>query len=101
MNGEKGREVHLKNYDPTALVDMSLFGTVDDASNLGSGVSFQNANGLPWAIDIPVEFEHMIEKNEILNGYLHFGAWAQSNGTVYNDWYINQSAGYRNNSLIY
>jgi LruC domain-containing protein len=101
VDGDRSREVHLKNYDPTALADANFFGSVDDASNPGSGVYYQNANGLPWAIDIPVEFEHMIEKNEILDGYLYFGAWAQSNGTNYPDWYSNQAAGYRNNSLIY
>ena len=100
VNKVRGVEVHLPNHAPTDLADQTLLGTGDDASNATSGSYYKTANNLPWAINIPQTFEYPIEKQDILGAYLHFADWAQSNGTLYPDWYL-ASPGYRNSSLIY
>ncbi len=100
VNKNRGVEVHLPDGVPTDLADKSLLGTGDDASDPTTGSYYKTAKNLPWAINIPQTFEYPIEKQDILGAYLHFSDWAESNGTLYPDWYLN-SPGYRNSSLIY
>ncbi len=100
VNQQRGVEVHLPDYQPTDLVDATLFGVSDDASVPASGTYYKTDKNLPWAINIPIVFEYPIEKQDITQVYLHFADWAQSDGTLYPDWYENKS-GYRNPSLIY
>jgi len=96
----RNREVHLPDYAPTSLVDQSLFGTVDDNTNVPGKRYYKTQNNLPWAFNIYESFDYPIEKAAILKTYLHFAAWAQSSGKEYPDWYKNL-AGYRNEDNIY
>jgi LruC domain-containing protein len=100
VNKERGREVHLAGKTPTNLADMSLLGTWFDDSDPVSEKYYQSANNLPWGIDVPVSFDYVVEKNEIVAAHLKFGAWAESGGIQFPDWYEDLS-GYRNSALIY
>lgn len=100
VNQERGVEVHLLGYAPTALADMSKFGTWEDNSNPGTGRWYVNDKNHPWAINIIERFDYPIEKQEILWAHLKFAEWAMSGGVQYPDWYKNLT-GYRNESLIY
>ncbi len=99
-NGVRNMEIHLPNYLPTDLIDPSYFGTSDDRSIPSSGIYYKSANNLPWGIHIPVVLDHMLEYTEIIEGYLHFAEWAQSNGVSYPDWYLN-NPGYRDQSKLW
>lgn len=59
-NGERGREVHLPNYQPTDLVDISLFGTGNDDTNPNNGKYYKSSTNLPWALDITGHFDSTI-----------------------------------------
>lgn len=96
----RNREVHLPNYAPTSLADQSVFGTFNDDSNPSAGRYYKSENNLPWAINIPSVFNYPFEKREIVLAYLKFGAWAESSGTLFQDWY-DDNTGYRNNTFIY
>ena len=96
----RGYEVHLKDQPPTDLVDPDYFDTYHDASNPANGTYYVSENGLPWGIEVPVNFNYPVEKADILTAYLKFAAWAQSDGVDYDDWYMDKS-GYRNASNIY
>lgn len=100
-NQVRGNEIHLPDMAPTDLVDNSVFGTQDDATNPSSSKYYKTANNLPWAIDVPASFEYPIEGADIIDAYLKFADWAQSSGALYNDWYNNNSPTYRDNSKIY
>ncbi|MBS4062275.1 MAG: LruC domain-containing protein [Bacteroidetes bacterium] len=100
VNKNRSHEVHLPNYPPTDLVDMSLFGQWEDASNPATGKYYVTVNNLPWAINIYESFDYPIEKQDILWVHLKFAEWAMSGGALFPDWYKNLT-GYRNNSLIY
>lgn len=100
VNQERGVEVHLPGYPPTALADPSFIGTGQDDGNTGPNRYYRTANNLPWAINIPEVFEYPIEKQDITGAYYHFADWAQSDGTLYPDWYQDKP-GYRNTNLIY
>lgn len=99
-NGDRGKEIHLVDYVPTSLADLSILGTVQDDSNPATGRYYRTENNLPWAINIPEVLEHMEEYIEITEGYLHFSEWAESNGVSYPDWYMDKP-GYRDASKLW
>ena len=100
VNQERGVEVHLPGYPPTALADPSLIGTGEDDGNHGPSRDYRTHTNLPWAINIPDVFEYPIEKQDITGAYNYFAAWAESDGQLYPDWYKDKP-GYRNPALIY
>lgn len=99
-NGNRGREVHLPDYAPTALANQNLFGTEKDNSIPAQGRYYKTSTNLPWAINIPESFAYPIEKIEVLDAYNYFDDWSQSGGQNFSDWYKNLP-GYRNTNKIY
>jgi len=100
VNQERGKEIHQPDYPPTSLVNTAYFGTAQDASNPAVGKYYKTANNLPWAITISSSFSYTIETKQITSAYLMFATWAESSGTLYPDWYLN-NPGYRDESNIY
>ncbi len=100
IDRQRDVEVHLVDNTPTDLANPELFGTDADNSDPASGRYYKTAKNLPWAINIIEEFEYPVEKAEITTAYLKFGEWAESNGSLYNDWWKDKS-GYRNSNNIY
>jgi LruC domain-containing protein len=96
----RSHEIHMIDKVPTSLMNMSLFGTEADASLPAQGKYYRTDTNLPWAIAIPEVFAHPVEQAEITQAHLHFAAWAESEGTVFTDWYQDKP-GYRNNEFIY
>jgi LruC domain-containing protein len=94
-------EVHLPDYMPTNLATPKLFGTGSDNSNIEKGRTYKTENNLPFALQLEKTAPHMIEKQDILKGYLHFAEWAKSNGEVYKDWYSSSEKGYREDKLLF
>jgi LruC domain-containing protein len=94
VNKERSVEIHLPNYEPTDLANLELIGTYDDNEN------YKTVNNLPWAIHIYNEFNYPIEKQEITGSHLKFFEWAETEGELYPDWYLDKH-GYRNANLIY
>ncbi len=100
VNGDRSVEVHLTNHTPTNLADKTLFGTEMDDSRPDEGRYYKTEKNLPWAMNIIESIKYPIEKVEIINAYLHFGEWAESDGQVYYDWYKDKP-GYRNEENLY
>jgi LruC domain-containing protein len=101
VNQVREVEVHLADYMPTSKASEKLFGTGGDVTNIEKGKTYRTANNLPFAIQIDKTAPHMIEKQDILKGYLNFAEWAKSNGELYKDWYSNTDKEYRNDKLLY
>ncbi|MDZ7847066.1 MAG: LruC domain-containing protein [Owenweeksia sp.] len=85
--GERGREIHLDGFGPTAAADPSLFNTGQDING-----TYSTKTGLPWAIEIVYPgttfFRHPLEKVDILKAYPNFQTWAESNGSKQVGWMI-------------
>ena len=96
----RGQEIHLPGMAPTTLADPQLFGTIEDDTNPGAGRFYVTKNNLPWAIHIPSRFDYPAEKVDILKAYKKLADWAQSNGELYTDWYLDLP-GYRDSDYIY
>ncbi|MCF7920865.1 MAG: LruC domain-containing protein [Candidatus Cloacimonetes bacterium] len=89
VDQNSGREVHLPDMPPTYLADQLLFGTEDDNSEPGNNRYYKTATNLPWAINLPIEWDYPKERIAIIDTYNYFGDWAESSGAVHNDWYEN------------
>jgi len=95
-NQKQDHEIHMKDYEPSALHNVALFGTGADASNPGAGDYYKSANNVPWVLDIPINnFQWPTEKTDMTHAYIKFVLWAQSNGGIHQDWYepVNATAG--------
>jgi len=100
INQERGKEVHLKDQPPSEFANQAYFGMWNDASVPSQGKYYRSSTGLCWAIEIPIDWSYPLETVDIVQTYLHFADWAQSNGTTYQDWYVIKS-GYQNTSNLY
>ncbi len=86
-------EVHLKNQAPTEAFQANFLGRGDDASDADNGEYFINANGMPWAINIPYEWQHPLEYMDIKYAYPNFHSFVTSSGELNLDWFtIEKSA---------
>ncbi len=94
------REVHLPHLPPTPLANPDFFNKDDDTTDVNTDRYYKSANNLPWAIHIPGSWDHPLERKSIADAYLYFGAWAESGGSKYADWYL-AKPGYRNEKLLY
>ena len=100
INGQRDVEIHLVDMIPTDLADADLFGTSADNSDPLSGRYYKTSTNLPWAINIIEKFEYPNEKTEITSAHLNFGDWAESDGTLFTDWWKDKT-GNRNEDKIY
>lgn len=100
VNQERGREIHMANYAPTNLADLTYFGQYNDDSNTGTGKYYKTVDNLPWVINIPTLFDYPIEKSSVDQPHLKFIPWVESGGSLFNDWYLDKTD-YRNPIYIY
>ena len=100
VNMERGKEVHLPDYEPTDLANTDYFGQGFDDTQPANGKYYKTVENLPWAINFPSKFHYPIETISIDMGHLKFIPWVLSDGEDFKDWYKDLS-GYRNNSNIY
>lgn len=99
VNENRAHEIHLADYPPTDLADLSLFGTLDDATS-PPVTYYKSPDNLPWGLNFPEGFSYTSEKDTIWQGHLRFIDWVNSGGILYPDWYTNQP-GYRDQNKIY
>lgn len=86
-------EVHLKNKVPTDAFEKQIFGLADDASDEALQRLFQTAGGIPWALEIPIDWKHPQENVSLLQAYPQFlGFAADASGQTNPDWYLEENA---------
>ena len=94
----KNWEVHLPEHAPTGKMDMSFFGTYDDASDIAAGRYYVRNSIYPFAFYLEGSsaeyfFETILdvthESRPIDNFYPTFIKWSVSKGSECADWYLN------------
>ncbi len=81
-------EVHLKNKAPTSLFHMPLLGASDDRSNADLNHYFFSDNGMAWGIEVPIDWQHPLEKMRLDTVYPEFIEFAKDNSRQTNPtWY--------------
>ncbi|MEM7262908.1 MAG: LruC domain-containing protein [Planctomycetota bacterium] len=83
---EPSREIHRPGVEPTDFADLGLFGTFDDASDLRAGRTYLSDAGLPWAIELPHEWQHPKEGADLAVAYPELVDWIESGGDVNRTW---------------
>ena len=84
----RGLEIHLVDKKPTDLADTSLFGTQDDSSNISQVRYYRTEGNLPWAMDIPGNWDHPHEGKDIIQAYPDLQPWAESSGESNKNWHL-------------
>lgn len=89
------KEVHLTNYAPTALADLTCFGLGNDKSTVDKGGNpvgpyyYVTSDSHPFAIDLPItDYRIPAEKVKIDDYYPGFAGWVTSNGEKNKEWYL-------------
>ncbi|ADZ90006.1 LruC domain-containing protein [Marinomonas mediterranea] len=82
----RGLEVHLKNKKVSARFNHALFGTHDDRSDYPNN-AFLNENGMPWALELPVLWNHPKERMDLIKAYPSFVDYVESGGQLEGNWY--------------
>ena len=86
-------EIHLKNQMPTDTFETLIFGLGDDASDENSALFFQTSNGIPWALEIPIDWKHPKERTSLLDAYPQFFDFASDpSGQTNPEWYLEKNA---------
>lgn len=100
VNGDRGREVHLPDFQPTQKANVSLLGTSADTSRPNDGRYYKSGNNMPWAINLGLTFDYPVESRPVHEAHKMFSTWAQSSGITYRDWYKNLQ-GYRTPGFVF
>lgn len=87
-------EVHLPGKLPTSRADTKIFGTGIDRTPTNTtpntvtpGNTYISNSKLPWALDIPAEWDYAYEKLDITGPYPNIIPWAQSGGKTNTNWF--------------
>ncbi|WP_431122836.1 LruC domain-containing protein [Flagellimonas flava] len=96
VDKNRGQEIHLPNRFRTSL---GVNDTTVEGVNLDLDGNYKTDSGLPWAINIVHNFKPPKENVPVNQAYNYFNQWANSGGTLFQDWY-KDSTGYRNESQL-
>ncbi|MFT7005973.1 MAG: LruC domain-containing protein [Colwellia sp.] len=89
-------EIHLPNKAPTEAFRYDFFTRGDDRSQPENQRYFVNENGMPWAINVGVEWQYPLEYMDVIYGYPLFPSFISNQGLVDADWYILDNANTNN-----
>lgn len=93
------REVHLRGFEPTQLLNRKLLNANNDAYSVAP---YSSNDNLIWGLMLPsvegVTYSYPNEYHNIKTVYTSFASWATSNGTSDKDWYKKEKA---NKSLLF
>jgi LruC domain-containing protein len=86
---DRSLEIHRSGFAGTASFDANRLNTGDDNGD------FKAADGLPWAIEIisASDFQHPLERINIVTAFPLFADWASSGGNENTTWYLTPTAG--------
>ena len=82
--------LHVRN----TWYDIHLIGEETLPGSRSAGLSFQDAEGFPWALLAPSTWEHPLEGQRIETPYPRFTLWRQSFGARHTDWYLHRDDPY-------
>ena len=83
VNG-RSTEIHLVDHQPTPKMDLTLFGTVNDRSDIANNIYYRMDNRYPWALDFPRAtdntpvWSYPKEMSIISSAYLKYNKWIEN-----------------------
>ncbi|MCP4928995.1 MAG: LruC domain-containing protein, partial [Gammaproteobacteria bacterium] len=89
-------EIHTADFPPTSVgeaISSSYYSTEDDdSSDIEPTKYYKTQANMPWAIILPVQWDHPSEYIDISDAYPDFPAWVISGGATNEDWYLSVNA---------
>lgn len=89
-------EIHLPDKAPTEAFRVDFFNRGDDKSQPENQRYFVNENGMPWVINIGVEWKYPVEYMDVVYAYPLFPSFIENQGLINQDWYILDNANVNN-----
>jgi LruC domain-containing protein len=89
-------EIHLAGQAPTEAFRTDFYNRGDDASDASQDKYFVDSNGMPWAINVPVEWQHPVEYMDIIYAYPQLPSYISSGGLTDTQWYLIENANIQN-----
>lgn len=79
---DKSKEIHLRGFNP-------VFSEYDyTAAGVSKDVTYASDKNLIWGLKLAVsKVKHVVEKANFCSVYHDFASWAESEGTINQDWY--------------
>jgi len=87
VNSARSWEVHLKNQEPTEAFDLSLLQKEDDDSDSALGRYFLTETGLPFGMEMGVNWSHPKEHVDLNSAYPLFRDFAETLGSANPTWF--------------
>ena len=81
-------EIHLPDKPPTEAFRTDFFNRGQDRSEPENERYFVSENGMPWAINVGVEWQYSLEYMDVIYSYPLFSSFIVNQGLVNADWYI-------------
>lgn len=100
INGDRGRELHEMDKTPTDKLNNGYLNSYEDRSSKSKGRYYQTTDKNPWVLNFPDQFDYPKEQISVKAAYNRFQQWAESEGALYPDWYL-ELPGYKNSNLLY
>lgn len=89
-------EIHLPNKAPTEAFRTDFFDRGQDRSEPENKRYFVSENGMPWAINVGVEWQYPLEYMDVIYAYPSFSSFIANQGLIDADWYILDNANTKN-----
>ena len=89
-------EIHLPNKAPTEAFRTDFFNRGDDNSQPQNQRYFVNENGMPWAINVGIEWRYPLEYMDVIYAYPLLPSFIANQGAVNTDWYTLDNANTNN-----
>jgi LruC domain-containing protein len=89
-------EIHLPNKAPTEAFRTDFFDRGQDKSEPENNRYFVNENGMPWAINVGIEWHYPLEYMDVIFAYPSFASFVENEGRINADWYILDNANIKN-----
>ncbi|MFQ3234636.1 MAG: LruC domain-containing protein [Paraglaciecola sp.] len=89
-------EIHLPDKAPTEAFRTDFFGRGQDRSEPENERYFVSENGMPWAINVGVEWQYPLEYMDVIYAYPLFSSFIANQGLVDANWYIVENANTNN-----
>jgi LruC domain-containing protein len=83
---EPQMEVHFLDYPPTFRADPEIIGTGHDTGSPVTGQYYRDNLGFPWAMILPADWRHPVERVEMSRAYTAFPQWVESAGGAAGAW---------------
>lgn len=100
-DGAGWKEIHAGGFAPSMEMGDAAYQAIKKVSPVIDEADYYYSNEhLVWGLNVPAAIPHAYEHVDFLKAYPNFGKWAESGGTLYQDWYANKAGNRVKENLV-